>query len=196
MIQEKGTGIYLYNKRASLGGRTVTYEKQHKEIQTIRGRSFVLNLSDADVERLYRKSGMAGMTPEELLGSFVGDLVRGTYSNGSDERESANRWFERCGFEYTTENSFLRYLLSIWEEDSVIELWQDLQEMKVDIQEDLLDDDVRDELQQEILKKELGLQEYWTEYQKSSRSPTDSSLEEAMKKVMEWKEHMDGHLVR
>ena len=33
-----------------------------------------------------------------------------------------------------------------------------------------------------------------SEYQKSSRSPVDSILEEAMKKVMEWKEHMDGHL--
>ena len=28
--------------------------------------------------------------------NFVGDLVGGTYSNGSDERDYADQWFERA----------------------------------------------------------------------------------------------------
>ena len=34
----------------------------------------------------------------ELIENFVGDLVDGTYSNGSDERMYAQQWFERCWF--------------------------------------------------------------------------------------------------
>ena len=35
---------------------------------------------------------------EKRMESFVGDLVGGTYSNGSDERDYADQWFERCWF--------------------------------------------------------------------------------------------------
>lgn len=45
-----------------------------------------MNLSDADVRRLAEKSGEGGLTISELLENFIGDLVDGTYSNGSDER--------------------------------------------------------------------------------------------------------------
>ena len=30
----------------------------------------------------------------ELIENFAGDLVGGTYSNGSDERDYADQWFE------------------------------------------------------------------------------------------------------
>ena len=44
----------------------------------------------------------------ELIENFAGDLVGGTYSNGSDERDYADQWFERCWFDpkaYTSESS-------------------------------------------------------------------------------------------
>ena len=60
-------------------------EEQKKEIETIRERKITVKLSDADCDRLARKCGKHGLTIGELIENFVGDLVGGTYSNGSDE---------------------------------------------------------------------------------------------------------------
>ena len=73
-------------------------EKQQKEIETIRERKITVKLSDADCDRLARKCGVHGLTIGELIANFVGDLVGGTYSNGSDERDYADQWYERCWF--------------------------------------------------------------------------------------------------
>lgn len=64
-------------------------EQQQNEIATIKKRTFMLKLSDADVRRIYEKAGGAGMTVSELLQNFIGDLVCGTYSKGADERDDA-----------------------------------------------------------------------------------------------------------
>ena len=74
-------------------------EQQKKEIETIKPRTYMLNLSDADVERIESKAMEYGMTVSKLLENFIGDLIDGTYSNGSDERMYANQWFNRCCFE-------------------------------------------------------------------------------------------------
>lgn len=90
-----------------------TWEEKQKEIATIKPRTIELNLSDADVMRLSQKAGTVGLTVQELLQSFIGDLVDGTYSNGSDEREYAQQWFERCGYEFEADEhlTFLNWLL-------------------------------------------------------------------------------------
>lgn len=86
--------------------------EQDKEIATIRKRNISLNLSDADVERICEKAGRAGLSVSGLLQNFIGDLVCGTYSNGSDERMYAQEWFDRCWFgSYSDNNSLLKYLL-------------------------------------------------------------------------------------
>lgn len=68
------------------------YSSQKNEIETIKPRTITVNLSDADVKRLAEKSGEGGLTISELLENFIGDLVDGTYSNGSDERMYAEQW--------------------------------------------------------------------------------------------------------
>ena len=82
-------------------------EEQQKEIETIRERKITVKLSDADCDRLARKCGKHGLTIGELIENFVGDLVGGTYSNGSDERDYADQWFERCWFGMFPEPIFL-----------------------------------------------------------------------------------------
>ena len=84
---------------------------QQEEIQTICPRNLTLNLSDADVKRISETSGRVGLTVAELLQNFIGDLVHGTYSNGSDERMYANQWFNRCWFAYGASDSLLQKLL-------------------------------------------------------------------------------------
>lgn len=78
---------------------------------TIKERTITLKLSDADCDRLLEKAGRCGMTVAELLQNFIGDLVDGTYSNGSDERMYAQEWFDRCGFSMFPEETLLRHLL-------------------------------------------------------------------------------------
>ena len=87
-------------------------EEQKKEIETIRERKITVKLSDADYDRLARKCGEHGLTIGELIENFVGDLVDGTYSNGSDETIYANQWFDRCGFAMFPEPTLLNHLLS------------------------------------------------------------------------------------
>lgn len=87
-------------------------EEQKKEIKTIRERKITVKLSDADCDRLARKCGEHGLTIGELIENFVGDLVGGTYSNGSDERDYADQWFERCWFGMFPEPTLLNHLLN------------------------------------------------------------------------------------
>ena len=72
--------------------------QQQEEIETIRSRTIEVKLSDADVKRISEKAAAHGLTVGELIENFIGDLVCGTYSNGSDERMYAEQWFERCWF--------------------------------------------------------------------------------------------------
>lgn len=89
--------------------------EQSKEIKSIKKRKIYLELSDEDVDRVCKKAGVVGLNVSELLQNFIGDLVDGTYSNGSDERMYASQWFERCWFGMFPEKSFLRYLIE-WNE--------------------------------------------------------------------------------
>ena len=84
--------------------------EQEMEVKTIRKRKLVLELSDADVDRVRRKAGAAGLTVAELIENFIGDLVKGTYHNRWDAGISAEEWFSRCWFGISPDKTFLRYL--------------------------------------------------------------------------------------
>ena len=86
---------------------------QKEEIKTIKERNIVINLSDKDCERISRKAAAVGLTVSELLENFIGDLVTGTYSNGSDERAIANEWFERCWFGMFPEPTLLNHQIKV-----------------------------------------------------------------------------------
>ena len=95
-------------------------EQQKKETVEMKERTFILKLSDADVKRFAEKAAIAELTMEDLLSSFIGDLVCGTHSKGSDERMLAENWFERCGYgrdKYT----LLHYLIEYDEVDEFLE---------------------------------------------------------------------------
>lgn len=85
--------------------------RQEQEIATIKERNIKCKLSDADVDRITKMAGEVGLSVGELLEYFIGDLVGGTYSNGSDERDLVENWFERCWFGMFPENTLLRYFL-------------------------------------------------------------------------------------
>lgn len=103
---------------------------QREEIETIKARNIILNLSDADVKRISEKAGRVGFTVSKLLENFIGDLVGGTYSNGSDESMYADQWFERCWFSWMNGYTFLKYLIDYDDvEDTVID-WNEIKYYK------------------------------------------------------------------
>lgn len=106
---------------------------QQKEIETIKERSIILKLSDADVQRIWEKSGSVGLSVSEMFENFVGDLVDGTYSNGSDERDLANQWFDRCGFGMFPEKTLLRFLIDRGTIEDFMELYDDIKTSEIQI---------------------------------------------------------------
>lgn len=81
-----------------------------------RERTITVKMSDEDCRELANLSGEHGLTVGELLTNFIGDLIGGTQSNGSDERMYAKQWFDRCWFAQYPENTMLHHLL-FWGHD-------------------------------------------------------------------------------
>lgn len=162
-------------------------EQQQKEIETIRKRVLELNLSDADVKRISEKAGAVGLSVAGLIENFIGDLVCGTYSNGSDERMYAEQWFERCGFGMFPEYTFLRYLVE-WGGgvESVIDLWEDMQSAKEDIADIEADPDEKAAYEEDIRYWQEQLDEYWNEYTEQRKDENQRTFDEEMKTVIEW----------
>lgn len=160
-------------------------EKQQAEIKTIAERSFTLKLSDADVERLFIKAGGAGLTVSELLENFLGDLLDGTYSNGSDERDYAERWFDRCWFGDDARNwggarvTFLQWLIANDTVDEVVDAWNIVQDFT---EQEVLDDDETNDLA--CARSEVT--DIFNEYMQDTQALKDSTLDKEMPKVMQW----------
>lgn len=101
---------------------------QEDEIKTIKERVLKINLSDADCERISEKCGLHGLTVGELFENFIGDLVGGTYTNGSDERDLADRYFDRCWFGAFPKNTLLHHLLECgYKPDEYIEILDNIE---------------------------------------------------------------------
>ncbi|MEG0943251.1 MAG: hypothetical protein RSF86_06435 [Angelakisella sp.] len=179
------------------------YEEQKKEIATIKNRQITLAISDADVRRICEKAGQAGLTVPELLQNFIGDLVGGTYSNGSDERAYAQQWFDRCWFGAMPDETFLRYLINTSDTKSMVFRWNSIQENKLDLAQaeaslqtqGLTDEDmaaiqeVIDYCKEEITYDMDELAKLFADYKKFGG--TDSSLEAGMEKVLKWQAEME-----
>jgi hypothetical protein len=146
--------------------------QQQEEIETIRSRTIEVKLSDADVKRISEKAAAHGLTVGELIENFIGDLVCGTYSNGSDERMYAEQWFERCWFGMFPDYTFLKYLIEQWGLDEVIEAWEDIensQETIADTEKSLASGEIQG----------IGGKTYtWKDITNSEGTPIYSSKEE------------------
>ena len=158
--------------------------EQDKEIATIKGRNFCIELSDADVERLFNKAASVGLTASKLLESFIGDLVYGTYTNGSDERMYAEQWFERCGFSMGSgEKHFLQWLIECGYLESVVNDWNDyLFFRNIEARDE---DDTSD-----MESYEESVRYMFEDYLKSTSAIKGAALESEMQNVMKWHQEL------
>lgn len=172
-------------------------ERKQKEIETIKPRTIVLELSDADCERIAKKAGKAGLTVSKLLENFIGDLVGGTYSNGSDERDLASQWYERCDFGMFPESTLICYLIEEGQEDNFIDDLEEIQSMKDDIayyekMETPDNDDLADwEYAKDVLARtESRLEETYSDYIKWCGKEKPQSKEDAISSVIAWRDEL------
>lgn len=164
----------------------ISGKEQQKEIETIRERTFKIRLSDADVERLALKAASGGLLPEELLQNFIGDLVRGTYSNGSDERMYAEQWFDRCWFSsYAPTSSLIQHLARMGCLEHAIELREKLRYSKEDVLDPELTEEEKREIVQDIREVEKELTELMGDYK----------MAEEWEKIEAWKDRLDCMLL-
>jgi len=152
---------------------------QHEEIETIRERKINLKLSDADIKRIYEKAGSVGLTVSELLENFIGDLVHGTYSNGSDERMYAENWFDRCWFAMFPENTFLQYLINFDIVEDIIEDWNELKYYEQNAEEQENDRDIYEEIKERI-------DENFSDFIEQIKCQEKPKIEDEMEKIIKW----------
>lgn len=175
------------------------YSSQKNEIETIKLRTIIVNLSDADVKRLAEKSGEGGLTISELLENFIGDLVNGTYSNGSDERMYAEQWYQRCWFAMFSDDTFLKFLLLWGDLDDFIDLMNEMESSKKEMAEVTADAEdcsaeEREELQEYINDLQKEIDYYWGKFWERKRQKESCAFEKEIENIMAWKSQLDAIL--
>lgn len=93
-----------------------------------------IELSDKDAEKLLELAGSHGLTVSMLVKSFLNDLVNGDQSNGSDERDLAEQWFNRCCFGMFPDETFLHFLIVNRYADILLDAWDNIQSRSVDVE--------------------------------------------------------------
>jgi len=152
------------------------HNQQAEEIATIKDRTYTLKLSDADVKRIYDRAIIEGTTVEELLTDFIGNLVDGTYSRGSDERRLANEYVDRCIYRFDDDpESFIRYLL----------INGDVHDLALRL--DILEDAKEENDVEEIAYQEREIKAWYSEYQSYGGK---ESYEEAFKGFDEYRKYL------
>lgn len=164
--------------------------QQQEEIETIRSRTIEVKLSDADVKRISEKAAAHGLTVGELIENFIGDLVCGTYSNGSDERMYAEQWFERCWFGMFPDLTFLRYLIEWGGLDEVIGAWENIKSTEENIQTS------EESFASGVMKGRGGETYTWKDITNGEGTPIYSSKEEWEQEertvISDWREEVEA----
>lgn len=172
------------------------YERQAAEIATIKPRSFTLELSDADVKRLYEKTAADGITPAQLLQGFIGDLLDGTYSHGSDERELASAYYDRCCFEFQRTGSLLEWALYEYRLDDIADALEQIDDAEGDLEyyaqhpEDQPQPGDLDDLQAIKTEAESELQDIYSEYAADKKKP--QTLEEGIAAIRRYMDELQS----
>lgn len=82
-----------------------------KETDAIKEKTVSVKLSASDCQKISELCGKHGITVGKLLENFIYDLTGGARSNGSDERECAKSYFNRCWSYLSDEKTLLNFLL-------------------------------------------------------------------------------------
>lgn len=160
-----------------------------------RTKTFTIRLTADEAERLYIKASEAGLTIGELMEGFVQDLICGSQSHGSDERNYANRWYDRCIF--CPPRNFLSYTLAREGEGEIrylVESWKSQKELEERLGKGINEFWDQEEMDAEAEEARIGREELEEKYlryetEKKIKGP---GLEEEMKDLIRWVEDLDA----
>ena len=74
-------------------------------------RTMTFTAPDNDLQKFVTKCAEYGISPEKALSGFVGDLISGENTGGSDERMMADQYFNRRYSADATSKTFLRWAI-------------------------------------------------------------------------------------
>ena len=163
-------------------------------------RTITLELADEDTKAFIEKCFQDGTNPAEVLKCFINDLVGGSQSGGSDERELANKYYDRCGYGYffpDERRTFTQWLLNDYYFETVAGAMEDIKTFEEEIAylkkhpEDTNEGEIED-LEREIADSKEEIEFIFREYEKSTSKP--ESLEEGLKGVREYQKTVEGIL--
>ncbi len=156
-------------------------------------RIITLRLSDEDAERLYIKSGEAGISMTELIENFIQDLTFSRRSNGSDEEDLANQWFERCMFGMLSNRNFLKFIIERGEYEWAAKTWTDLQEAKKRLAigiSDFCDQEEMDAIRENADYWKEILEDFYQQFEEYGDGG-GKGMEEDFKELVQWKQEFD-----
>ena len=136
--------------------------------------NITLDLSNKEIKRLSEKAVAAGMSVKELLEGFIGDLTDGEHTNGSDERDLANQWYNRSR-SYSDRQTFLQFLIEWDNFKSIADNLKRAVELELNLAAANISGGVSETketaIQEEIsyLRKEID--DYYTEYAQTTDRP-------------------------
>lgn len=163
-------------------------QKQKTEIYECR---LTLKLTGEDADRLCRKAGEAGVSVPELLEEFIGDLIDGRHTGGSDERECADAWFERRYSMQCDDDDFVRYVLMHEDGERLLKIRQYIKEDEPDLQDEEYREDW-DGIRENVEAWRSELEEAYAGFLEwSGRKRTEGNLEEDMQRLEDWKESVE-----
>lgn len=96
------------------------------DYDTLRERDVKLKLTDEEVASLCREAARRNTTVEELLEDFVANFTGSIRNRGSDEREYAYQYVERCIYSFDDNESFLQWLAIYDDLDGVLMALDDI----------------------------------------------------------------------
>lgn len=136
-----------------------------------------LNLTEKEYQKLMEKAGRAGLSVSGLLENFIRDLTYSNRSNGSDEREMANAWFDRCCF---GENTFLRYVIDEYGVEEFVKDYNRIRDERELIEEGFYSFEERSAVEEDIEWWESELRDCYDGW------GGDEPYKEAVEKVIKW----------
>ena len=153
-------------------------KEQQKEIATIKERTIHLNLSDADCKRISTYAAKANITVSQLLESFIGDLVNGTYTNGSDERDYAQEWFVEFLLNGLENVKKSKELIQTLKEDLQKEIDRQRENPEYQYEWEEEDKECIQTEQEELDATIQSVKEWWEEYQEWKKQKNWWDVEE------------------
>lgn len=86
--------------------------------------NLTLEIPSENLKDILYKLAADDISLKFLLENFINDLVYGVYSNGLDECDRANAYYDRCTYDLSHDDTFLRHLLKSGEIDDFLLLME------------------------------------------------------------------------